>query len=210
MRVLVACEYSGTVRNAFLARGFDAYSCDILPTEGGHPERHFTDDALAVAYGQHWDLIVGHPPCQFLTYAGAAYWKDEGRAEQRDEALRFFKALYNAPANHVAIENPRGYPSKAFRRQDQEVNPFEFGEPERKRICLWLKNLPPLFATEIVEAPPRFEYVRKTGPRAGQIYRGYFHQGKSAKGRAKFFSGVAAAMADQWGEFIRERARKAA
>jgi hypothetical protein len=200
--VLIACEYSATVRDAFRDRGFDAWSCDLLPTEGD-PRWHIQGDALEAIYGQHWDCLIAHPPCTYLTYAGAAYWNKPGRAEQREDALTFFKAIYAAPVHHIAIENPRGYPSKAFRRQDQEVNPFEFGNPVRKRVCLWLKNLPPLMPTEIVEAPPRVTYIRKSGTRAGQPYHGYFHQGKTAKERARFFPCIAAAMADQWGDHIR-------
>lgn len=202
MRVLVACEYSAVVRDAFRCEGFDAWSCDLLPTEGD-PHWHIQADALDVIYNHGpWDLVIAHPPCQFLTYAGAASWDRPGRAEAREDALRFFKAIYNSPVPHVAIENPRGYPSKAFRRQDQEINPFEFGTPERKRICLWLKNLPPLMSTLIVDAPAKAEYIRKSGPRAGQIYRAYFHQGKTARERARFFPSVAAAMADQWGAYV--------
>jgi len=177
-------------------------SCDLLPTESPGP--HYQGDVFDIV-GNGWDLLVGFPPCTYLTYAGAANWNDEGRAELREHALKFFLALYNAPVPHVALENPRGYACKAFRRPDQEINPFEFGTPERKRICLWLNNLPPLFATSIVEAPPKAEYVRKSGARAGQIYRAYFHQGKNAKERAKFFPSVADAMADQWGSLLTER-----
>ncbi len=202
MRVLVACEYSGVVRDAFTAAGHDAMSCDLLPSDT--PGRHHQGDVRDVL-GAGWDMMIAFPPCTYLTYAGAANWHDEGRAEKRDDAVAFFKMLYDAPIHRIAIENPRGYASKTFRRADQETNPFEFGTPERKRICLWLKNLPPLFATNIVEAPPRVEYVRKTGPRAGQIYRAYFHQGKTAKERARFFPSIAAAMADQWGSLQVER-----
>ena len=198
MRVLVACEYSATVRDAFGRRGHDAWSCDLRETEGD-PSRHFVGDALEIAHGQHWDLIVAHPPCQYLTYAGKANWNDAGRAESREDAFRFFMALYNAPAAKVAIENPRGYPSAAFRQPDQEVNPFDFGVPIRKRVCLWLKGLPPLVTEQPVDVRPDAVYVRKSGSRAGQLYRGYFHQGKSAKERARFFPCIAEAMALQWG-----------
>ncbi len=198
MRVLVACEYSGTVRDAFLAAGHDAWSCDILPTES-NPERHYQGDALEVAYGEKWDLMIAHPPCTYLTYAGAANWNDPGRSESREAALKFFMALYDAPIDRVAVENPRGYPSKAFRRQDQEVNPFDFGIPVRKRVCLWLRGLPLLEPTEKVEAPILKTYIRKTGLKAGQPYHTYFHQGKTAKERARFFPCIANAMADQWG-----------
>lgn len=199
MRVLVACEYSGTVRDAFLAAGHDAWSCDILPTES-KTERHYQGDAIEIAYGEQWDLMIAHPPCQYLTYAGAGNWNDPGRQERREEALAFFMALYNAPIPRVAIENPRGYPSAAFRKQDQEVNPFDFGVPVRKRICLWLKGLPVLQPTFRVPVESAKVYIRKTGARAGKPYRTYFHQGKTAKERARFFPCVAEAMADQWGD----------
>ena len=199
-RILIGCEYSAIVRDAFRARGFDAWSCDILPTEGD-PRWHIQGNVLDVL-DDGWDMAIFHPPCQYLTYAGSAYWNEPGRAKQREDALAFFMALYNAPIRHIAIENPRGYPSKAFRRQDQECNPFDFGTPERKRICLWLKNLPALVATNPVVAHPKAEYVRKTGPRVGKVYRAYFHQGKNAKERARFFPSVAAAMAQQWGDFL--------
>lgn len=200
-RVLIACEYSATVRDAFRARGFDAWSCDLLPTEGD-PAFHIVGDVLPLL-GMGWDLLIAHPPCTYLSYAGAGSWNKPGRAEAREQAMAFFRAIHDAPVPHIAIENPRGYPSQALRRQDQEVNPFQFGEPYRKRVCLWLKDLPALIPTEIVEAPARVEYVRKTGARAGQIYRGYFHQGKSAKERARFFQGIADAMATQWGDHLR-------
>jgi hypothetical protein len=201
-RVLIACEYSATVRDAFLAKGHDAWSCDILPTDGD-PSRHIQGDALEVAYRGGWDLMVGHPPCTYLTYAGAAYWNDPGRAAQREDAFALFMALYNAPIPMVALENPRGYPSQAFRHQDQEINPFDFGNPQRKRICLWLKGLPTLAPTLRVPAPPKATYIRKSGPRAGKPYNAYFHNGRSAKERARFFPEIAEAMADQWGALSR-------
>ena len=192
MRVLVACEYSGVVRDAFLAKGHEAVSCDILPAESAGP--HIQGDVRGVL-GDGWDLMVAHPPCTYLTWAGAGNWNDPGRAEKREEAVRLFMDLYNAPIPRVAIENPRGYIQKVFRKQDQEVNPFDFGEPERKRVCLWLKGLPPLISTEVVAVKPKKVYVRADGRR----YKTYFHQGKSAKERARFFVGMARAMADQWG-----------
>jgi len=197
LKVLVACEYSSTVRSAFAAKGHEAWSCDLLPTEGD-PAFHIQGDALEVIYGQPWDLIVAHPPCTYLTYAGAGNWNDKGRAEKRREAFAFFMATYNAPCPRVAIENPRGYPGEAFRPADQEVNPFDFGEPERKRVCLWLKGLPPLVTLPPVAAPPKAIYYRKSGARAGRPYRAYFHNGKNAKERARFFPCIANAMADQW------------
>jgi hypothetical protein len=195
MRVLVACEYSATVRDAFRKRGHDAWSCDLLPTEGD-PQWHIQGDALEIAYGMPWDLLIAHPPCTYLTWAGTGSWNKPGRAEKREQALSFFRDLWNSPIEKIAIENPRGYPTKVFRRQDQEVNPFDFGEPIRKRICLWLKGLPPLFPTNFVEVKPEKTYTR----RDGRKYNCYYHQGKTAKERARFFPSVANAMAEQWGD----------
>lgn len=195
MRVLVACEYSGTVRDAFLELGHEAMSCDLLPTESPGP--HYQGNVLDIL-DHGWDLMIAHPPCQFLSYAGNSKWNEPGRADKREEAMAFFMALYNAPIPRVAIENPRGHPCKAFRKPDQEVNPFDFGTPIRKRICLWLRGLGPLFSTCVVPVEPDGFYIRKTGDRAGQPYYFYYHQSKSAKERARFFPSVAKAMAQQW------------
>ena len=192
MRVLVACEFSGIVRDAFATKGHDAWSCDLLPTE--QPGQHIQDDVLK-HLNDGWDLMIAHPPCTYLTYAGAAYWNDPGRASKRDAALNFFLALYDAPIEMVAIENPRGYPSKVFRPCDQEVNPFDFGEPVRKRVCLWLKNLPPLMCGASVAVEPSGYCIKSNGRR----YNYYYHQGKSSKRRSVFFESIANAMADQWG-----------
>lgn len=198
MRVLVACEFSGVVRDAFLRRGHDAMSCDLLPSEVNGP--HHQGDVLDIL-NEDWDLMIAHPPCTYLTIAGAAYLNDSGRREKRDEATAFFKTLLDAPIDKIAIENP--VPFKCVTadvgRYHQIINPFEFGEEHRKRICLWLKGLGPLFVTEIVTVEPRKIYIRKTGPKAGKSYKTYYHQGKSAKERARFFPGIAKAMAEQWG-----------
>lgn len=197
MRVLVACEYSGTVRDAFAARGHDAWSCDILPTET--PGQHIQGDVRQVL-ADGWDLMVAHPPCTYLTIAGAAYFRNEERTRQREAAIAFFQELQAAPISRIAIENPKPFKAVMERvgRYHQRVNPFEFGEPIRKAICLWLKNLPPLFATDIIEVQPTGHCVRKTGPRAGKKYNYYHHQGKNGHARSRFFPGIAAAMADQW------------
>lgn len=192
MKVAVLCEFSGVVRDAFLRRGHDAVSCDLLPTESPGP--HIQGD-LRDHDWSGYDLVIAHPPCTYLTWAGAGSWNRPGRAELREEAIRFFVSIWNLPVHRVAIENPRGYADKAFRRHDQEVNPFNFGEPIRKRVCLWLKNLPPLQLGDEVPAPPTKTYIKKNGRR----YNCYFHQGKSSRGRSRFFRGIADAMAEQWG-----------
>ena len=191
MRVLVACEYSGIVREAFKSKGHDTWSCDLLPTE--IPGQHIQGDVLKIL-NDGWDLMIAHPPCTYLTYAGMGAWNKPGRKEKREEAFRFFMELYNAPIPRVAIENPRGYPSRMFRRPDQEVNPFDYGEAERKRVCFWLKNLPPLFCGLQVAVAPKVIYTRKDGRK----YKGYYHQGKNAHERSRFFKGIAKAMAEQW------------
>ncbi len=199
MKILIGCEFSGTVRKAFRARGHDAWSCDIIDADPGS-YYHIKDNVLN-RLDDGWDMLIAHPPCTYLTIAGAAYYKDEGRVEKREQAIKFFKKLQNAPIEKIAIENP--IPFKSVQEQigkyDQYVNPFDFGTPERKRICLWLKNLPLLVPTGIVEAPIKKSYVRKSGPKKGQVYHTYYHQGKSAKERARFFPKVAEAMAEQWG-----------
>jgi hypothetical protein len=195
MRVLVACEFSGIVRRAFRDRGHDAWSCDLLPAEDGETFWHLQENVLDVLRWASFDLMIAHPPCTYLTAAGARYWKEPERQRQRDEALAFFLKLYETPIPRIAIENPPGWPSTAFRKPDQMVDPCDFGEPERKRICLWLRGLPVLFPTKRVSAEPKGFCIRSDGRR----YNYYFHQGKNGKSRSRFFPSVAAAMADQWG-----------
>jgi len=198
MRVLVACEFSGVVRRAFRERGHDAWSCDLLPAEDQSPF-HLQQDAIEASRDYAWDLMIAHPPCTHLTIAGAAYY--DRKTSVREEATAFFEALLNAPIYRIAVENPVPFRSvqDIIGRYNQAVDPFQFGDPARKRICLWLRNLPPLFPTYIAAVPEPAMYVRKSGPKAGKIYRGYFHQGKSAHERSRFFPGIAAAMAEQWG-----------
>lgn len=200
MKVLVACEFSGTVRDAFIAKGHTAISIDLLPTESG-TYNHIVGDVLDyINSGYGWDLMIAHPPCTYLTIAGAAYKNQPERILQRQEAIQFFKALQAAPIPMIAIENP--IPFKDVQEQvgkyDQYINPFDFGVPVRKRICLWLKNLPKLRPTHQVDVAPDKIYIRKTGKKAGQKYRTYYHQGKTAHERSRFFPCVAQAMAEQW------------
>ena len=198
MRVLVACEFSGVVRDAFSKRGHYAMSCDLLPPERGPP--HHQGDVLEILHDD-WDLMIAHPPCTYLTIAGAAYKDDPERVQKRRESIIFFKALQDAPIPRIAIENPIPFNDVQARvgKYDQYVNPFDFGVPIRKRICLWLKGLPLLKPTNPVEAKPNKTYIRKTGKKAGQPYFTYYHQGKTAHERSRFFPCVAEAMAEQWG-----------
>ena len=204
MRVLVACEYSGTVRDAFSALGHDAWSCDILPTES--PGNHYQCDVLDVL-GLGWDLMIAHPPCTYLASAGLHYCNTRPeRKAFRDQAAEFFFSLWRAPIYRICIENPVGYMNSFWRKPDQIVQPWYFGDKELKTTCLWLRKLPRLMGSkEVAMAPHKFTpkpiktIVRKTGDKAGQPYNYYWRQGKSAKDRAKTFPGIAAAMAEQWG-----------
>lgn len=141
MRVLTACECSGRVRDAFRSVGHDAWSCDIKPTEVDGP--HYQQDVFEVIE-KGWDLMIGFPPCTYMSYVGNRHWNKPGRKEKREEAFDFFMRLYNSPVPKICLENPLGYPCEAFRSQDQIVHPYYFGDNAHKRTAFWLKNLPML------------------------------------------------------------------
>ena len=185
MRVLVACEYSGIVRDAFTRAGHDAMSADILPTES--PGLHHQGDVRDLL-GCQWDLIIAHPPCTRLTLAGVRWLHERDLWSELDEACAFFR-LFMGAAHRVAIENPQPHRyavERVGRNYDQKVQPWQFGHGETKGICLWLENLPPLEPTNVVEG--REARVHKCPPGADR-----------AKVRSRFFKGVAEAMAEQWG-----------
>lgn len=213
IKVLVGCEYSGTVRDAFLRRGFDAWSCDLLPTETNH-NRHIRGDVRDVM-NDGWDLmVVAHPPCTRLCNSGVCWLTrpPKGKTKEQiwaelDEAAALFSDLWNSNAKHVALENPvmHGYARERIRGYvppAQTVQPWWFGEPLQKKVCLWLRNLPELVPTDVVELPAPKYCIRKTGPRAGRRYNYYFHQGKNGHERSRFFPGIADAMAQQWGDIL--------
>lgn len=181
MRVLVACEFSGRVRDAFLAKGHDAMSCDFLPTEAEGP--HYQGDVMEII-DDGWDLILAHPPCTHLAVSGARWWKDK-RQEQAD-ALMFVRMLMAAHSDRIAIENPIGAISTAIRRPDQIIHPWQFGHGETKATCLWLKGLKKLKPTDIVEG--REARVHRMPPSPNRW-----------KERSRTYQGIAAAMAEQWG-----------
>lgn len=195
MRVLVACEFSGIVRDAFAARGHDAWSCDLLPTE--RDGQHIQADVLkVVSWG--WDLIVAHPPCTYLTIAANGWHARRPEREPlRVKAADFFMRLYNAPAPRIAVENPVGVMSSRFRKPDQVVQPHWFGHPERKATCFWLRGLPPLLPTNKVEP----EAVKGVSPKGKKYYAmNWLPQSKDRwKIRSRTFQGIADAMAEQWG-----------
>ena len=194
MKVLVACEESQRVCIAFRAKGHEAYSCDIEPCSGGHPEWHIQDDVLK-HLGDNWDLIIAHPPCTYLSNAGARFLYPKGvlneeRYKKGLEAKEFFLKLYNADCPKICVENPVS--SKIFNmpKHTQEIQPYYFGHPFKKKTRLWLKGLEPLKPTNIVE-------VSESTKIAGN----WFNKGgkERQKNRSKTFEGIAKAMAEQWG-----------
>ena len=202
MRVLIACEFSQIVTKAFRDKGHEAYSCDILPTEGKRGW-HIQRDVLEIL-DDFWDLMIAHPPCRYLTYAALKHWNQEGREQKREEAMNFFMELWNAPIKKVCIENPMGLPNTVFRSADQTVHPYYFGEPHLKRTCLWLKNLPVLeYKNIIIEKPkPLSTHLRSKSKlfKGGEVKKNYFaHKIHGWKNRSRFWPSIAKAMAEQWG-----------
>lgn len=195
MRVLVACEFSGIVRDAFIAKGHDAISCDLLPTE--RPGPHIQGDVRKVL-SEAWDLVIAFPPCTHLSNAGARYWKEKIADGRQQQAIDFAMNLA-AAGFRSCVENPVGRLSTSWRKPDQIIQPYEFGHSERKTTCLWLKGLSQLHPASIVDCEPRGFCIRKSGKDAGKKYNYYFQQGKTAKERSRTFSGIAQAMAEQWG-----------
>ena len=193
MRVLVACEFSGRVRGAFLARGHDAWSCDLLPTESPGP--HIQGDVLE-HLNDGWDLMIAHPPCTYLSKAGAHLWKQRG--QEAAQATAFVIQLYEAPIARVAIENPEGQLTRLWRPPSQRIQPYAFGDPWTKQTCLWLRNLPPLWCSNIVRPWPSIP--RRTSPAGDHwTYGAFMRTHRSSRSRSRTFPGIAAAMAEQWG-----------
>jgi len=186
VKVLVACEFSGTVRDAFIRRGHDAMSCDLLPTEAPGP--HYQGDVRDVLHFP-WDLMVAHPPCTHLSVSGAKHFADKRLDGRQQVAASFFMELARAPIARIAIENPVCIMSSLWRKPDQTVQPWQFGHGETKATCLWLKNLPALQPTNIVEG--REQRVFRMPPSADRW-----------KERSKTFDGIAEAMAAQWGDLL--------
>jgi len=196
MRVLIACEYSGAVRDAFRARGHDAMSCDLLPTDAPGP--HYQGDVGQVL-GDGWNLMIAHPPCTYLSVSGM-HWTRRGLRDPQltENALEFVRLLMDAPIPRIAIENPVSVISTRIGKPDQIINPYQFGHDASKKTCLWLKGLPPLKPTQIIE--PRIVNGRKRW--GNQTDSGQNRLSPSPdrwKLRSATFPGIAAAMADQWG-----------
>lgn len=193
MRVLVACEFSGIVRDAFRRRGHDAVSCDFLPTEAEGP--HIEGDVLKVL-GDGWDLMIAHPPCTYLSVSGLHWNKRRPeRAAKTEEALAFVRALLEAPIPRIALENPISAISTRIRKPDQILQPWMFGHPESKATCLWLKGLPLLVPTNVLPLPPGGRWSNQTP--SGQNKLG--PSPDRWKVRSKTYPGLAEAMAEHWG-----------
>jgi len=194
-RLLVACEYSGRVRDAFKDQGWDATSCDLLPTDV--PGKHYQGDIKDII-NDGWDMMIAFPPCTYLCVSGM-HWTKRGLRDPQltENALQFVKMLMDAPIHRIAIENPVGVISTRIRKPDCIIHPWEHGHPESKKTCLWLKNMPPLLSTDIIELP-------KSGRWENQTASGQNKLGPSPtrwKERSKTYPGIAKAMAKQWGCF---------
>lgn len=220
MRILIACEESQTVCKAFRDRGHFAFSCDIIDCSGGHPEWHIKGDVVPLLNGRcsfktcdgvewhidgKWDLIIGFPPCTFMSKAGARWMFPKGELSQERyaramAAKEFFMQIFNADCDRIAIENPRPLKVVELPEPQQVIQPYQFGHPFSKATCLWLKNLPPLEPTDIIT-----EYKPYCPSNTGGVSRGQSHnsggavRGDDATNRSKTFEGVGKAMAKQWG-----------
>lgn len=188
MKVLVACEFSGVIRDAFRKREHAAFSCDIVPSEMNR-KFHIQDDVLR-HLDDGWDLMICHPPCTFLAVSGAKWFKE--RSEQQKQALGFVKALMNAPIPRIALENPISVISRKVKKPNQIIQPWMFGHGETKATCLWLKNLPKLKPTKLVKGRiPRVHHMPPSENRG--------------KERSRTLEGIAEVMADQWGELTKDK-----
>ena len=184
MRVLVACEFSGVVRDAFIRKGHKAWSCDLLPGEGEYSQFHYKQDVLGIINDYGFDLMIAHPPCTHLSVSGARWFKD--KKQEQIHALRFVNALMNAWIPKICIENPVSIISTRIRKPDQIIQPYNFGDPFKKTTCLWLKNLPKLVHTSDMTTGEQACWKMPPSP-------------DRAKKRSITYQGIANAMAEQWG-----------
>ncbi len=199
MRVLLACEESGVVRDAFIRRGHDAWSCDILPTHGEFIDNHYMTDIRDVLYDD-WDMVLAFPPCTHLAVSGAAHFAKKRADGRQKEGIDFFMLFTNLTTPKVVIENPVGIMSSVWRKPDQIIQPYEFGEPFSKKTCLWLKGVPPLKPTNIVDRGERITFA--SGKSMPKWYSDAFRLPPKERSiaRSRTFQGIADAMAEQWGQ----------
>lgn len=203
MKVLIACEESQVVCIAFRNKGHEAYSCDILPCSGGHPEWHIQDDVLK-HLNDGWDIMIAFPPCTHLACSGAAWFEQKRKDGRQQEGINFFMEFTKTNIPKVAIENPVGIMSSNFRKPDQIIQPWMFGDSFSKSTCLWLFGLPILLPTQIVDKGDYIQY--ESGRRMPKWYANAYKckPDERAKLRSKTFPGIAEAMATQWGTFKTE------
>ena len=204
MKILIGCEESQTVTKEFRRLGHEAYSCDIIDCSGGHPEWHIKADIMTLL-NNHWDMLIGFPPCTHLAVSGAKHFAKKRADGRQQRAIDFFLSLWNAPIRHICLENPVGVMSRYFRKPDQIIQPWQFGDEAQKTTCLWLKNLPLLKHTKIVGKGDF--YISPKGRKLPKWYADAvdeegvkipYHTAKMRKVRSKTFLGIARAMAEQW------------
>lgn len=207
MKILIACEYSGTVRDAFAMRGHDAWSCDLLPTESEMTKleaKHIQGSVLDVL-NDGWDMMIGHPPCNYISFAGTHVWNQPGRVFKRLEALQFFAKLWEAPIPKICLENPKSCASPVIAKYSQEIQPYYFGDQQLKTTWLWLKGLPLLVHTKTDDLFGEKTATLRPEPMAidntARQKKRYFTEAatRDPKERARFWPGIANAMAEQWG-----------
>ena len=198
MKILVACEESQRVCIEFRKRGHEAYSCDIIECSGGHPEWHLQQDVIPLLK-ENWDMIIAFPPCTHIAVSGAAWFEQKRKDGRQQQGIDFFMRFTTLDCQRVAIENPVGIMSTYYRKPDQIIQPYEYGEPFEKKTCLWLKGLPKLTPTNITSPPPRKAF--KSGNTMPSWYADAWRlpPEERAKIRSKTFPGIAKAMAEQWG-----------
>uniref|UniRef100_A0A6M3J380 Methyltransferase n=1 Tax=viral metagenome TaxID=1070528 RepID=A0A6M3J380_9ZZZZ len=209
MKILIACEESQIVTEQFINAGFDTMSCDLLPGAKGLP--HYQGDLFDII-NDDWHAIIVFPPCTHLSGAGAPSWKQKQADGRQQQAVDFVMKIWNNKCGHISIENPTGFLNTNWRKPNQIINPFQFGDPFKKRTCLWLKNLPDLLPTKIVE--PKWHYTSNS-TRGGLLKDGTRRKSKlpirkawdNSNERSKFFTGISQAMVNQWGNFLMERKR---
>ena len=200
MRILVACEESQAVTIQLRKRGHEAYSCDVLPCSGGHPEWHYEDDVKNVIW-LGWEMMIAFPPCTDLAVSGARHFEEKIRDGRQAASIDFFMSLINAPIDKIAVENPIGIMSNKYMKPSQIIQPFHFGDPERKSTCLWLKNLPKLqhFAEDdLFENKTHVEPLFKLSSSGERFTQTHWSGGGTGAERSKTFPGIALAMAKQW------------
>lgn len=209
MRILIACEESDEVRGRFEAHGFDAWSCDLQPNRNSHA-KHYQGDVFDII-NEGWDVMIAFPPCTHLAVSGAAWFEQKRKDGRQQQGIDFFMAIVNAPIKHIAIENPIGIMSKIYRKPDQIIHPYYFGDEASKATCLWLKNLPKLihnkqpnlFEKEVTHVNPgEWKVYGKSKMQAWYAECWGLPKEERSKVRSKTFPGIAEAMARQWGEFL--------